>query len=134
VLPVVANGSRALSLAETRGTPVVVEVFASWCKYCEQATTTLAEASQARRARPVRFIGVSLDEHRAQAVELAAQWRVPYEVVHDDGTLTRGWRISALPTVIVLDAEGRVAHVGTEAPTPRRLERWLRSVGAARVE
>jgi len=130
-LPVVANGQDSLSLSDTRGSVVVVEVFASWCKYCESASATLAEAARIRRRRDVRFIGVSLDEHPQEATRAALEWDLPYEVVHDDGTLTRGWNISALPTVIVIDSGGRVRHVLDEAPSPNRLERCLRSVGAA---
>jgi len=129
-LPMVANGQNSLSLFETRGSVVVVEVFASWCKYCESASVTLAEAARVRRHRDVRFIGVSLDEHPREAIRATREWGLPYEVVIDDGTLTRGWNISALPTVIVLDADGRVRHVLDEAPSPKRLERCLRNVGA----
>ncbi len=131
-LPIVANGDGALTLAETRGTPVVIEVFASWCKYCDRASATVAEASRARRRQPVRFVGVSLDEHASQAHAVASEWRLPYPVVHDDGSFTQAWNISALPTVIVVDADGRVRHVMDEAPTADRLERSLRSVGAGR--
>jgi peroxiredoxin len=133
-LPVVANGSDSLSLAETRGTPVVIEVFASWCKYCGDASATIAAAAGERREQKVRFVGVSLDEHPEQAARVATEWRLPYEVVHDDGTLTRGWNISALPTVIVLDANGRVRYVLKEAPSAQQLERCLRGVGARRED
>ncbi len=132
-LPVVANGDGVLTLEQTRGTPLVVEVFASWCKYCDRASSMVAEASRADREQAVRFVGVSLDEHPSQAIEAAREWGLPYEVVHDDGSLTRGWKISALPTVIVIDAQGRVWHVLDEAPSPYQLERCLSSVGASRV-
>ena len=132
-LPVVANGEGVLTLAETRGHPLVVEVFASWCKYCGQASATVVAAAQAARETEVRFVGVSLDEHPWQAAEVARDWELPYEILHDDGTVTRGWGISALPTVIVIDAEGRVRHVLDEAPSPYQLERCLRDVGARRT-
>lgn len=131
-LPLVANGSGTLAFDDLRGTPVVVEVFASWCRYCDVASATVSEASRAPRARRVRFVGVSLDEHAAQATAVATEWHLPYPIVHDDGRLTKTWHISALPTVVVLDAEGRVRHVADEAPDPARLERWLASVGAPR--
>jgi thiol-disulfide isomerase/thioredoxin len=113
---------------------MVVEVFASWCKFCDKASATVTEASRAARRQDVRFVGVSLDEYPEQAAQVVREWRLPYEVIHDDGTLTRGWNISALPTVIVLDAEGRVRHVLDEAPSASQLERCLRSIGAGRVD
>jgi peroxiredoxin len=132
-LPVVANGEGELTLDETLGRPLVVEVFASWCKYCDRASATVAAASRAERQHDVRFVGVSLDEHPDQAIDAASEWDLPYEVLHDDGTLTRGWEISALPTIVVLDAAGHVRHVFDEAPSSAQLERCLAGIGARRV-
>ena len=125
---------RTVSLESLRGTPVVVELFASWCTYCEQASRTLADAARAPRRSPVAFVGVSLDEHAFQAEAIAREWRLPYDVVHDNGWVTRSWHVSALPTIVVLDAEGRVRYVSEEAVEQQRLERWLRQLGSPRTD
>jgi peroxiredoxin len=133
-LPVASGPEDSFRLADHRGTPVVIEVFASWCGYCQRATSVLASASQARRSLPVRFVGVSVDDTIATAGSAAESWGIPYEVAWDDGRVTLAYDISMLPTVIVVDGEGRVAHVGNGAPDAEDLEDWLADVGAQRVD
>jgi peroxiredoxin len=132
-LPVASGPEDTFRLADHRGTPVVIEVFASWCGYCQRATSVLASASQARRTSQVRFVGVSVDDTIAEAAGAAWNWGIPYEVAWDDGRVTLAYDISMLPTVVVVDGAGRVAHVGNGTPDADELEDWLSDVGAARV-
>jgi cytochrome c biogenesis protein CcmG, thiol:disulfide interchange protein DsbE len=132
-LPVVAGDSQRFHLAQERGTPVLIEVFASWCGACRSAAPTLAEAARAPRARPVRFIGVNVDESPQVARQLKTAWDIPYDVAHDDGRFSQRYGIQMLPTLILIDAEGTVRQVSTGAPRASTLEGWLDGVGASRV-
>ncbi|HEY5958367.1 MAG TPA: TlpA disulfide reductase family protein, partial [Polyangiaceae bacterium] len=66
----VASQTEPLTLASWRGQPVVLEVFASWCKACRSMAPTMADLAEAPRKREVRFLGVALDTPREQAVSL----------------------------------------------------------------
>ena len=61
-----ANRDGTFRLADQRGKPVVIEVFASWCGACRRATPSLAEAYRAH-GRQATFIGVSVDDRREDA-------------------------------------------------------------------
>ena len=130
-LPLVDRDAR-FTLAEAKGQPVLVEAFASWCSACRSAAPTLAAAAQATRARPVRFIGVSLDDSPEQARRAKEGWRIPYDVALDDGRFSRDYGVQLLPTFVLIDAEGRVRRVSTGRPSATELERWLTDVGAER--
>lgn len=130
-LPLVNRDAR-FALSDAKGQPVLVEAFASWCAACRSAAPTLAAAAQATRARPVRFIGVSLDDSPEQARRAAQDWRIPYDVALDDGDFSNAYRVRLLPTFVLIDAEGRVRRVSTGRPSPSELERWLADVGAER--
>ncbi|MBN2192030.1 MAG: TlpA family protein disulfide reductase [Polyangiaceae bacterium] len=132
-LPLVKGKTPRFSLADARGTPVVIEVFASFCHACETAAPTLAEAARADRARDVRFVGISVDDDPFLAAVAAHRWGIPYDVAFDDGGVADAWQVTTLPAVIVVDAQGRVRHVGAGAPKARELEQWLGDVGAARL-
>ena len=130
-LPLVDRDAR-FALAEVKGQPVLVEAFASWCSACRSAAPTLAAAAQATRARPVRFIGVSVDDSPEQARRAKEGWRIPYDVALDDGSFSRDYGVKLLPTFVLIDAEGRVRRVSTGRPSATELERWLADVGAER--
>jgi peroxiredoxin len=132
-LPVVAGGTGRFHLADARGTPVMVEVFASWCGVCRHSAPAVAAAALAPRQREVRFVGVSVDQSADEAVGAAKAWNIPYAVAFDDGKLAKAWNVTVLPTFVLIDAEGRVRHVSAGSPSDKELETWLGEVGAARL-
>ena len=133
-LPVVFGPESSFRLTQHRGTPIVIEVFSTWCDYCRRSTPVIADAALARRRSEVRFLAVNVDDSQAEAALAVTKWGIPYPVAWDDGRVAWTWRISALPTVIVIDASGRVSHVGVGRPEPEDLENWLAGVGAARID
>jgi thiol-disulfide isomerase/thioredoxin len=133
-LPLIKGRSPRFSLADARGAPLVVEVFASWCGACESAAPALAAAALAPRRQAVRVIGVSVDDDPFLAAVAAGRWGIPYDVAFDDVGAADSWNVRSLPALIVVDADGRVVRVATGAPDPGTLERWLSEVGASRVD
>src|SRR5690606_7426962 len=84
-LPVVAARAATatrVSLAEQRGKPLLIEVFAGWCGSCRRAAPVRASAHE-RYGSDVEFLGISVDE-QPEAAALAKQtWQIPYTVAHD---------------------------------------------------
>jgi len=130
-LPAVSGTS--FHLAAQHGHPVVIEAFASWCPTCRRTAPMLADAARAQRASKVQFVGVSVDDSTAQTSAVKNAWSIPYPVLHDDGRFARLYKITLLPTIIVIDAEGRVRHVTTGMPRRSTLEGWLADVGAKAI-
>jgi thiol-disulfide isomerase/thioredoxin len=120
-----ANRDGTFRLADQRGKPVVIEVFASWCGACRRATPPLAEAYR-EHGDKATFIGVSVDQRLQDVVAAKEQWGIPYDVAQDDGTVARGYHVSRLPTVIVVGADGVVRHAGTGAASSDEIGRWIR--------
>jgi thiol-disulfide isomerase/thioredoxin len=134
-LPVVANLPEGrFRLADQRGKPVLIEVFASWCPSCRSMAGTLSDVSATRRAREVSYVAVSVDDDPEAARDVAAAWRVPYAVAHDDGSVSRQYSIRSLPTLILVDEAGMVREVAAGGVSRSKLERWLSEVGAPALE
>lgn len=131
-LPVLAGDGARVDLDDLRGTPVVIEVFASWCHTCERGAPTFNEVAQATRAGQVRFLAISVDDDPAAGREAARRWGIPCTVLHDDGRFARDYGISLLPTVVVLGADGTVLHTQSGPVSKERYERWLTDLGAGR--
>ena len=132
-LPLVSAPGRQFQLAAERGTPVLIDVFASWSPSCRRAAPILEQAFHAERARRVSFVGVSVDRTIAEARGAKRAWDIGYPVAFDDhGSFAKRYNIAVLPTLILIDGRGRVRHVSSGTPSSSEIERWLSDVGAAR--
>jgi thiol-disulfide isomerase/thioredoxin len=117
--------SDRFDLAKERGKPVVMEVFASWCGTCRRAAPVLAEAYRAHPAADVKFLAVSVDDSLGDAARAKTHWGIPYDVALDDGSVSRGYKVSLLPTVVVIGRDGMVRHTTTGVPSTDELDRWI---------
>jgi thiol-disulfide isomerase/thioredoxin len=122
-----------ISLDSLRGQPAVIEVFASWCSACRKMAPTMADVARASRQREVRFLGVAMDTPLEDAMALHTAWGIPFPVALADSAFAAAYQIKVFPTVIVLDAEGRVRHVTTGTTRASTIDEWLGDLGAARI-
>lgn len=116
-----------VDLADLRGKPVVVNVWASWCPPCRVEQPDLNEA-YAELDKEVAFVGLNIrDASRDNARAYVRNFEVPYASVYSAdgaallpfaGTLTP----KSIPSTVVLDAEGRIAaSVNGRVPTTQTL-------------
>ena len=131
-LPLARSHQERISLSSLRGQPAVIEVFASWCKACQSMAPTMANLASASRKREVRFLGVAVDTSVEEAAALHQAWGIPFPVVLADEGFSANYGIKMLPTLIVLDAEGRVRHVTSGSTRASTVDGWLEDLGAAR--
>src|SRR5262245_50730388 len=100
-LPLLAGGT--WSSTSARGSALVIDVWASWCKPCRKGFPKL-DALAARRADVV-VVAISIDEDAAAARDFIAESPLTVLVAHDaQQTLTRApLGIARLPTLLVVD-------------------------------
>ena len=117
---------RAL-LEDLRGTPVVVNLWASWCEPCEREMPMLAQAA---RAHPdVQFLGVDSLDSREGAEGFIAEVGVPFPSLFDpDGVIRTDLDSFGLPVTVFFDADGnQVAKVDGEL-SQARLDEHLSAI------
>jgi peroxiredoxin len=71
------------------------------------------------------FVGVSVDESRQKAEAARTEWGIPYPVALDDGSVARGYAVSLLPTVILIDKHGKVRRSVAGVPSKSELDEFL---------
>lgn len=123
-LPLAGQDGR-VSLAAQRGKPVLMEVFASWCGACKRSSPRLAEAWREHHDKDVTFLAVSVDEDPNAAARVKRDWQLPFDVAVDDGSVSRGYGISMLPTLIYIDAQGKVRHSAAGVVSRADIDSWL---------
>lgn len=100
--------------ASLRGTPVLVNFFASYCTPCIREMPALEAAHQAVGDR-VTFLGLALQDRPEEALALVERTGVTYRVGQDpDASVITALSGIVLPTTVLLDADGEVvtAHAG----------------------
>ena len=107
-LPRIEGGT--WSSASARGSVLVIDVWASWCKPCSKGFPKL-DALAARRS-DVAVVAISIDEDPAAMRGFLAQSPLAATVVQDaEQTVTRApLRIARLPTVLIVDGNGTIRH------------------------
>lgn len=100
-----------VSLYEYRGEPIFVNFWASWCPPCRAEMPHMVEVYE-EYGDEVHFLGVNMghQDREASALEFIEEYNVPYTNVVDEGLVARLYQITAFPTTMVLDREGKVVY------------------------
>jgi len=102
---------QALSLSQFRGRVVLLDFFATWCGPCTQAMPKLRQLQNAYGHAGLSIVGYSVDSEGLEAVgPYAARNRLNFPVVLGNAAeAKRIADVTALPTTVIIDPEGRVA-------------------------
>ncbi len=107
-LPCLGDGP-VVRLAGLRGTPTLVNVWASWCGPCREELSVFADLAGSA-AGTVRVVGVDAVDDPASALSLLDDAGVHYASVRDDAGESKapmGWG-SGLPVTYFVDGDGAV--------------------------
>ena len=124
-LPRIAEPGR-LKLSDQRGKVVLVVFWASWCGPCRVEMPALDKAWLQYKGKDVVFLGISVDDDPLSAERFLQEVPIGFpSLIDTSGHVSGGeWRVSSLPTTVVLDRGGvvRSRHLGY---TPRQLQQSL---------
>lgn len=111
-----------VTLADFRGTPVVVNYFATWCPAC-RAELPEFEAVHRAVGNDVTFLGVSRDNVTSSWRSLVADSGLTYQTVFE-GNIQGSFAFvdaRAMPTTVFIDADGAVQQVWSGTLSGERL-------------
>ena len=116
--------SRAL-----QGQPTVLYFWAPWCPPCVDDMAGIVVREAVDRGESIRFVTVGLDSDRQLADARDQVGGLPI-VVAEAEKIFKSWRLSGIPALVLLDADGRVAAVHVGAVDPAALDRMLDALAA----
>lgn len=92
-------------LERVKGTPLVVNFWASWCEPCKREAPMLARA--ARSHPDVQFLGVDILDTKDGALQFIADHHVPYpSVFNPDGGIRTDLGSLGQPVTVFYTADG----------------------------
>lgn len=101
----------ALDLSAYRGQVVYLDFWASWCGPCRESFPWLGYMTQQYGNRRFVVIGVNVDHDRPKAERFLAGTPASFPIVYDPtGDIATSFRVSAMPSAILLDRNGRVRY------------------------
>lgn len=104
-------GVPAASTRELLGRPLVINIWATWCRPCREEMPSLERLSQRISAQGVRVIGITLDDDRNLATEFlhARGLTFPVYGAGDSIQFQSMMGVKSLPETLLVRADGTVA-------------------------
>jgi cytochrome c biogenesis protein CcmG, thiol:disulfide interchange protein DsbE len=110
-LPCLGAGP-AVHLADLRGEPTVVNVWASWCGPCRDELPILAQGF-ADSGGTVRFLGIDWQDTASAGRAMAQDFQIPYPSVRDSispDPLRTDLHVTGAPVTFFLRSDGTIAY------------------------
>ena len=128
------NGE-SITLSDLRGTPVVLNFWATWCPPCRAEIPHFQAASRKYNGQVI-VAGVDDGEPLATVSPFVSEMGMTYPILLDlDSAVAIRYRVSALPTTFFIDADGVIQEVYpgiiNQAVLESRIEQLIRGEEAA---
>ncbi|MFN0098000.1 MAG: TlpA family protein disulfide reductase [Gemmatimonadaceae bacterium] len=97
-----------------KGTPVVLEFWATWCPLCRKLEPAMAAARSKYEGR-VKFVGVGVSANQSparQKAHIEANKMAGMYVFDRDDAATKAFQVPHTSYVVVLDGAGKVVYTG----------------------
>jgi len=130
-LPVLYGGEAGsrVKLSDQRGSLVLLDFWASWCRPCREQNQVL-EAIRAKYAsRGLIVLGINVSDAPQAARHYVEQVKPSWVVLEDaDGDANAAYQVSALPTLVAIDREGKIFAVRRRFVPERELSAMMEAM------
>ncbi|HVJ82208.1 MAG TPA: redoxin family protein, partial [Planctomycetia bacterium] len=114
-------GGYDLDTAQLRGKVVLVHYWATWCEPCKQEMGKIAALREKFGSKGLEVVGICLDSNVEGATAFIKQARLEWPQLLEkgalDGELAVQYGVISLPTMMLVDEDGRVLHRNLQANT-----------------
>ena len=110
---------------ESKGKPMVINFWATWCPPCVEEMPELQKFSEKNPQVDLRL--VSIQEDSETVADFLKEQNLKLKPILDSsGKIAQQYRISAIPTTLVVNAQGVIIYRKTGPVTASELEKVLK--------
>ena len=102
---------KPVALDSLRGTPVLLNIWATWCHPCRDEIPVLQALHEQYAPRGLRIVGVTIDDAGSEddIQSFAKEFGMTYTVWHDpDQRVMPSFSVVGVPTTFLIGRDGRV--------------------------
>ena len=134
---VIANASalanpdqKSLTLSELKGHPVILDFWATWCGPCQMELPIVNNVAKHFKDNGLVVLGMNTDDANGLqlAPVLAKKKSLVFPILIDDDHVGQRYKVDGLPTLVVINKDGKVAAVRSGVTGEGELERLVRQV------
>ena len=115
-----------VGIEELRGTPVVLNFWASWCEPCREEAPVLQSAWEGSAGDGVLVLGLDMQDARPDARAFIEQFGLTYPNVREPGgDVARSYGMTGLPETFFISAQGDVVAHSRGAVGAAQLEQGM---------
>jgi len=127
-LPQLDGGQFQELLGQLRGTPVIVNIWASWCGPCKAEAPVLRTAAR-RYGTRIQFLGLDVQDQRAPAQEFIRDFGWSYPSVFDPtNAVHTSLGVVGQPVTLFFDRKGQRVATHAGPITQQALSQAIRSI------
>lgn len=103
---------QSLNLLELRGTPVIINFWATWCEPCGVEMPALQTIYDQYRERGFRLVAINLGETPAAVRHWAQKLGLTFDLVLDKrGDIAAQYHLRGQPSTYILSPAGTITHI-----------------------
>jgi thiol-disulfide isomerase/thioredoxin len=119
-------------LADLKGKPVLLDFWASWCGPCKQSMPVVEKIAKDYKDQ-LTVLGVNAAEEREVAAEFLKRNPMSYpSALSTDSTVLKDYKVDALPTFVLIGADGKIAAYQSGYGGEEMLRAMLQKAGLAK--
>jgi peroxiredoxin len=110
---------RSIRLSELRGSPVLLNLWASWCPPCKAEMPAMQKTYDryAGQGFTILAVNTTFQDDKTAALDFAAQHSLTFPILFDeDGSVSRAYQVRSMPTSFFIDRQGVIRRVVVGGP------------------
>jgi thiol-disulfide isomerase/thioredoxin len=108
---IVTFDGKTFTLSEKKGSPVVINFWASWCGPCIIEAPVLQRAYNEFKAKGVLFIGIAVQDTEEGARAFVKEFGYTFPNGQDStGGIMKAYNVFGVPKTVIIDRVGRISY------------------------
>jgi peroxiredoxin/outer membrane lipoprotein-sorting protein len=123
-------GGAQHSLSRYRGQVVMLDFWATWCGPCRMEMPSVQKLHEELESRGLKVLSINLREPRERADAFVRKYGYTFTTLLDsDGRVAENYDAPAIPTLVIIDREGKVVEHFMGVRPEATIREALRKVG-----